>query len=378
MDGSLIVATHNVNNAEGMFSVFNYGVPTANLTFTAPSSGGTSYPFGAVGYCYEPLSGCYPGGEGNSNDLFMWNADTPRTAVEAGPGRLFAFQLPIWNPFNITEPKVFILGNTTMFQSPNPPVFANKCYSMYMSVTRSEIRYWSSTGKPRDYFDKGATVTFAWERGYPRFIGAAVPPTLSSNPTQPFVYGPSAAAQLFRMSFDFSDVKNVTTPNSLTNKVLLSPDEKYVYYANSGFLYQLDASSLKTIWNVTIGTGAGIFGEIAQSIDGAFIYIPNAHGKIYSIQVKSQPIVPTTSPTVTSDVIVESEAPISAPIPAPTSPKVPAPVKPSGRTPTVKPTSVPVSKPIVIPTNATVSGTCSIPLFPLLGIVVFTTMVAFA
>lgn len=363
-DGSIIVTTYNHDDVQGYFAVFNYGVPEANLTFAAPttksdSGMNSSYPFGSVGYCYEPMSGCYLGGENNKNDLFMWSADTPSTAMEAGFGRLFAFQVPIWNPWNITKPKVAILGNSTMFQTLNPPVFANKCYSMYMATTRSEIRYWSSTGKPRDYFDKPSTKSFEWGRGSPRFIAASAPPTLSSDPVKPVIYGPSAAAQLYRMSYDLSDVKNVTTPSPLTNKVLLSPDDLYVYYSNSGSLFQLDATNLKMMWNVTVGDGAAVFGEIAQSIDGAYIYIANSFGSLFAIQVKKSSLpaestAPTASPTETSDVATETAAPTTPAIEprssgAPASPSDQAPMggppADTAAKPSLNPSLAPIRKP---------------------------------
>jgi hypothetical protein len=330
-DGSVLAVTHNVDGATGYFSVFMFGTPTANLTYTAPSTGNSSAPFGAVGFCYNPLSGSYVGGEGNTNDLFMWGTDTPKLATEGGTGQMFAFQMPMYNAFNMTEPDVVVVNNLTAFETPNPPVFANNCYSMYIAASKSEIRYWVSTGIPRDYFDKGADQTVGFERGSVRWAAAAVPPTLSSNPTQPFLYGPSAASELYRMLYDLSEETPTTilTQSPLTNKVILSIDELYLYFANSGALHQLEASSLDTVWNVTVGTGANVYGEIAQSRDGTYIYVPDTQGMLYAYQVKTPIEIDSAAPSASpSETVIaeESDSP-TAGSPASAS-DVPSPEKP--------------------------------------------------
>jgi hypothetical protein len=337
-DGSSIMTTHTVSG-KGHFSVFNYpdagDTVKVNFTYTIPAKVG-SLPFGAVGYFHSPTEGNFPEGVGNTNDLFMWSAATPANATTVGDGQLFAFQKPMVNPLaiNATELSVTLVGNGTQFQAPNAPVFSNGGYLMYISAMQSTLRYWAGSGFPRDQFDRGSKASKGFERGLPKYIAARAPPTVDSDPTAPRVYGPSAFSEIFGCSTDISDCIQAATPAPLSNKVLVSPDKKYVYYGVGDALTQVLGSSLAKVWNVTLGTGMNtkIEGEIAQSVSGRVIYVPVTAGVLYAYQVMANSTAPTSPPLEASD--MPSENPSLPPTtelnaPTPSAPvKAPSPVKP--------------------------------------------------
>jgi hypothetical protein len=297
-DGSIVLATHNEDAEKGHFSVFNYGASTVNYTLAARSTGNSSYPFSAVGYYYSPIEGNYPEGAGNPNDLFMWVADVPGSATEAGNGQMFAFQLPVVLPFNSTPISAYPVGNQTTFQSPNPPVFAGQGYIMYQANTKSEMRYWQGDGLPRNFFAATANENIGFSRGLPRFAAPGAPPTLSSNPLTPNVYGPTASNEIFMMPYDFSTsmITNISSP--LTNKVLISPDDLYLYYGTKdASLVQLDATTLQIKWNVT--TLGPVQGEMAQSRDGVYVYVADSAGWLTAFQVKEKSTVESVFPSAT-------------------------------------------------------------------------------
>jgi hypothetical protein len=88
-------------------------------------------------------------------------------------------------------------------------------------------------GLGRRGFGTNGLKTVAFERGDPVRAAAAAPPTLSSDPLMPFVVGPTAANQLFRLSHDFKEDTRATTvytPLPVQNRVLISRDDSRVYY----------------------------------------------------------------------------------------------------------------------------------------------------
>jgi hypothetical protein len=314
-NGRYVMTTHNVGGAKGFFSVFDTQSATdAVFSYDFPD---VEAPFGAVGYFWDPVAGYYDGGENNGNDIFIWGLDAS-PSVNATVGQIFAFQPPVGSfPFNVST-----VGGERDFVSPNPPIITNEGFSMYWAVSRSQQRCWvGEQGLGRRDFGTNGVNTVGFARGEPSGAAAAAPPTLSSDPTMPFVVGPTAANELFRMSFDFSE--DTAAPTLLTslpvqNRVLISRDDARVYYttpAPDGNLYSIDASSLQQIWNISIA--AGVVGEIALSLNGDRIYVADALGGVTAFIVADAPPI-TLAPTVSP--INQTAPPVPGTFsPAPTS-----------------------------------------------------------
>jgi Bacterial Ig domain len=200
-------------------------------------------------------------------------------------GQVFAFQLPVGS----VDFKVTTVGGERDFVSPNPPIITNKGFSMYWSVSGSELRSWVGVqgSENWDFNTDGAeTAFFDW--GDPAWAAAAAPPTLSSDPLTPFVVGPTAANQLFRSYYDSSNSETTTIYTSLPvqNRVLISRDDLRVYYttpAPDGNLYSIDSSSLLPYWNISIS--AVVVGEIAISLNGDKVYVADALGGVTAFVV---------------------------------------------------------------------------------------------
>jgi outer membrane protein assembly factor BamB len=327
-NGRYVMTTHNVGGAKGFFSVFDVQSPfEAVFSYDFPD---VEAPFGPVGYFWDPLAGYYDGGENNGNDIFVWGLASP--SVNGTFGQVFAFQLPVEN----MDFKVALVGGERDFFSPNPPIITNEGFSMYWSVSRSEQRCWvGGQGLGRRNFGTDGVNTIGFERGQPAQAAAAAPLTLSSYPTMPFVVGPTAANQLVRLSFDFSEdaaAPTVRTALQVQNRVLISRDDSRVYYttpAPDGNLYSIDSTSLQQFWNVSIA--AGVVGEIALSLNGDTVYVADALGGVTAFVVAVAPpisLAPTVSPiNQTAPPVSEtfSPAPISiggapAPVAAPSLP----------------------------------------------------------
>jgi hypothetical protein len=326
-DGTEIMTTHNVDGQTGSFTVFNTA-DTTNPAFTYSSA---DSPFGAVGYFHNPVQGYFEGGEGNTNDVFMWMYNTAGSTDTVGDGQMFAYQKPLSSGNATLE--VNLVGGTRDYQSPNPPIFTNQGLSMYWAVTAASQRCWIGDGLARNNFDGNHAESQGFDRGDPRYIASRAPPTLSSDPAQPVVYGPGAAAQVWRMNFDFSERTEIATTAVVSAKVVISPDEQYVYYATQdGNLYQLDADDLTESWTQIVGDGVtptSIAGEMAQHPTGGWIYLADTVGEIRAYQVANAaptapvtptfpplpvndtapPVVPTTSPPSTVPVEMNATVP---------------------------------------------------------------------
>jgi hypothetical protein len=367
-NGRYVMTTHNVGGAKGFFSVFDTQSATdAVFSYDFPD---VEAPFGAVGYFWDPLAGYYDGGENNGNDIFIWGLDSS-PSVNATVGQVFAFQPPVGSfPFNVTT-----VGGERDFVSPNPPIITNEGFSMYWSVSRSQERCWvGEQGLGRRDFGTDGVNTVGFGRGDPARAAAAAPPTLSSDPAMPFVVGPTAANELFRMSFDFSE--DTSAPTLLTslpvqNRVLISRDDSRVYYttpAPDGNLYSIDSSSLQQFWNISIP--AGVVGESALRLNGDTVYVADALGGVSAFVVADAPpitLAPTVSPINQTAPPVPgtfSPAPSSlgggggngtAPEPATTPPvAVAAPSLPPGNVSAASPapSASPVPTMTIVPTEA--------------------------
>lgn len=130
--------TYNVDESVGYFSILDTNdlVDDEPLGAKHTQSNDTS-PFSPIGVAHKPAEGYYDGGEGNTNDLFVWAFDTKGTATSAGDGQMFAYQMPTSPDLDGTfSMEYFLLGNTNTFQASLAPEFTNFGRSMYWAVSR--------------------------------------------------------------------------------------------------------------------------------------------------------------------------------------------------------------------------------------------------
>jgi len=135
-------------------------------------------------------------------------------------GQMYAFQLPI-----LASDLLFVtpVGPANRsFQSGLAPVLANG--GLNWSVARSEIRCWAGTEDlVRRSFDQGALANVGYARGNPSLSTASAQPIVTAG-SDPMIYGPGAANQIFRLNADCSDATDVYTftdsATVLTNKIL--------------------------------------------------------------------------------------------------------------------------------------------------------------
>lgn len=318
-----------------MFEISEPGTPL--LSYSHPTI--TDEPFGAVGAYWSPSEGNYPGGELNTNDIFIWSFDTNLNLNNGtvGTGQVFVFQMPT-NPMSANN--VTVLDGTFDFQAKLPPVLTDNGLSMYWSVSRSNVFAWKGDGSNRLDFTTNGIGNADFERGVVKSASAMAPPTLSNaNGTEGFVVGPTASTQIFRLDRNFSDLPGtvITTAAVVSSRLLVSPDDMFVYYATpppDSSLYQLDSTTLAEVWKVTLTNG--VVGDIAMSKNGASIIVADITGTVTSFVVATAGPTPPPAPVAVS-------APVSAPV--------------AGGTPSPSLTMVPTTTPVPTMTMPPVDGT---------------------
>jgi hypothetical protein len=385
-DGEYIITTYN-NGVQGFFSIFEISQPSTPLyTYKHPTI--VDEPFGAVGYYWSPVEGNYPEGALNTNDIFIWNFDTNlvKTNGTVGTGLVFVFQMPT-NP--MTALNVTIVGDVRDFQAKLPPIITDNGLSMYWSVTRSRTYAWMGDGTNRLDFGTNGIENVGFTRGSEsKAASADAPPTLShANGTEGFVVGPTANTEIFRLNRNFSDTPGVviTTPTVISSRLLVSPDDMFVYYATQSpdnSLYQVESTALTQVWVLPLA--AGIEGDIAMSKNGASIIVADSAGAVTSF------IVATAGPTA-PPVAAPMSAPVGTPVPGgtptttpPSSTMVPSEVTspvpsvtpPTGGSTPTAPLSRPVAAPVRPPSSPTASGAVSQFLFSKVSATILATVMA--
>jgi hypothetical protein len=303
-NGQYILATHNVDGAQGFFSVFDISFPSAPF-FSYSSTTVLNEPFGAIGYYWSPIEGNFPGGELNTNDVFIWSFNTNlnlNNGTVGTPG-VFAFQLPT-NP--MAPPNVTLVVGDRDYQSKLPPILTDGGLSMYWSLSRSRVYAWVGDGSGRLDFTTNGIANVFYDRGVPPSSAADAPPTLSNaNGTAGFIVGPTASNQIFRLDRNFSDTPGTTVPTAavITSRLLVSPDDMFVYYASpapDSTLYQLDSTTLATVWALPLS--GGISGDIAMTINGARVIVADISGAVTAFTVATaEPETPIAAPAPTPD-----------------------------------------------------------------------------
>lgn len=304
--GSHILVTHNQDRLNGYLSIFFLGNFSAGEPLGPVFSGiyqdvlddGTviQKPFSPIGYFHNPAEGYYTGGEDNRNDMFLFCWDTPRGAATVGEndGRIFAVQFPKDYAYDGNGLTFFPLGNTTDFQSPNPPVLSNAGRSYYWAVTKSSQDVVVGVeGLDRFRFDRNRrTNRVGFERAefpFPAYAAARTPPTLSSDPNEPAVFG-VGFTQIWRMNYNYSETSRIIQPTTdiVSARVLLSPQEDSLWYATQAFattgrLHMLSADTLEEVWSVTIN--GGVDGDMVMSLGGTVLYLATPSGELFAFQV---------------------------------------------------------------------------------------------
>jgi hypothetical protein len=390
-DGDYIITTYN-NGAQGFFSIFEISQPSTPLfTYSHPTV--VDEPFGAVGYYWSPIEGNYPEGQLNTNDVFIWSFDTNINLNNGtvGTGQVFAFQMPT-NP--MTSLNVTLVEGSRPFQSKLPPILTDNGLSMYWSTSRSRTYAWVGDGSGRTDFTTNGVAVAEFTRGSPFSDEADAPPTLSNaNGTAGFVVGPSASSEIFRLDRNFSDLPGVViaTPTVISSRLLVSPEDSFVYYATlspDNSLYQVDSTTLTQVWKVPLA--AGVEGDIAMSKNGASIIVADSAGAVTSF------IVATAGPTA-PPVAAPASAPVGTPVPGGTPTtlppsdletmgpsdrvsKTPSATPPTGDTTPSAPLSGPVAAPVrrpsspTAPTASTASSGVSQFLFSMMSATILATM----
>jgi hypothetical protein len=298
-----VLATHNVDGAKGYFSVYPFSTPTTSvLTFEHPII--DNEPFGAVGYYWSPVEGNFPGGELNTNDVFIWSFDTNLKLTNdssVGTSQVFGFQFPT-NPLS-TLNVTFINGDRD-YQAKTAPVITDDGLSMYWSVSRSKVYGWIGDGSGRTDFTTNGVNNFAFTRNTMPFSASALTQPSLSNSTGPdgFVVGTSAANEIWVTDRNFTNAPTVvTTAAVVSTRLLVSPDDMFVYFATpspDSSLYQVSSTGLTEVWKLSLS--GGIVGDIAQTLNGARIIVADTAGTVtaFSVATADEALMPISAPPV--------------------------------------------------------------------------------
>lgn len=283
-DGRYIYLTHNVDGKVGYFSMLD----TTQLSgddALAPmyQNYNDTNPFSPIGIFHNPAEGYYDGGQDNTNDMLVWKFDTREGAIYVGQGQMFGFQMPVDDNSPIGY---FLLGGSQNFQASTPPQLTNYGRSMYWALTRALQSAWvGAEGSNKGRFNRGRTQSIGYTRGSPFIISSRAPPSFSSSPTEPTVYGPGASTELWRADYQYESSQTVETSGVISSKVLVSPDDRVIYYADqNGVVAQLNAETLETGWQLE-DFDASYEGENALSADGSTLFIGDASGSITAYEV---------------------------------------------------------------------------------------------
>lgn len=272
-DGSHVVVTSNLNQT-GYFSVLyldgavadpadpNQLLPLAPM-FRYKSSHmqfNATTPFSDVGFFHSPSEGFYESpnnvGQGNANDIFVWMTDTNKKVLGsngdpiAGEAVLYFFQFPQgYQPgSNASTIGVTTAGDNVQrpYQSNTRPILTNAGESMYWAMSRGEVRTWLNRE-----FSRGHSNMTSLGRGDPAYIGPRAPPTLSSDPVQPMVFGVGSTNLVWKSNFDLGNLITVATDNTVSSRIAITPDDMYVFYGtHSGELFQASTTNLSVRWGV--------------------------------------------------------------------------------------------------------------------------------
>jgi DNA-binding beta-propeller fold protein YncE len=94
-------------------------------------------------------------------------------------------------------------------------------------------------------------------------------------------------------------------PIKFSSRLLVSPDDMFVYYASpapDSTLYQLDSTTMATVWALPLS--GEISGDIAMTVNGARVIVADNSGAVTAFTVATaEPETPIAAPAPTTDTI---------------------------------------------------------------------------
>ena len=320
-DGQYVFLTHNSNSSTvGHFTILdgnNSGAIFHNET-------NSTSPFAPLGIFHSPDEGYYDGGQSNTNDILVWSVQPKPNDTSVGPGATFVFQFPRGFPAvaGVSVGSALLGTDVKNFQAITRPVITNRGRSMYWGVTRSQMRAWvGEAGQTRYWFNRPTTAQASLSRGSPPMQAVFAPVALTSDISQPVIFGGSASTEFARLNYNFSDVLVVKTTSLVKTEARVSPDDSVVYYVEyNGILHQASTADLMDTWVYDLKIP--IEGEFALKTDGTTLYIADVTGYITAFRVADTPTEapsksPSRGPTLAPSA-TPSRAPENAPSPRPT------------------------------------------------------------
>lgn len=325
-DGKYVFLTHNANfETVGFFTILS--TDDAGAEFYSSSNQTT--PFAPPGIFHKPYEGYYDydNGRNNSNDLIMWSMQPKPEDTTIGDGQLFAFQFPVSTTSGNSTIGYFLMGEEPRsFQTITAPTITNQGLSSYWSTSRSNFYGWyGSTTNPRGRFNRGPQAVAGFTRndvfaGQPVFASPAVSNGIVTPPTEPVIFGGTAATEFVRLNYNFSEQVVVNTNSLIKAEARVDPYDRVVYFVEeAGTIHQVDFDTIQDLW--VYNASNTVEGEMALNPKGSILYVADSSGLVTALQVSNLPI--TTAPTAAPTANITSEAPTALPIvggetPAPT------------------------------------------------------------
>ena len=302
------------------------------LLYTAQSptyEAGNDDAFSPLGIAHNPTKGNYDGGEGNTNDLLLWGADSSQGS---GPRHTFAFQLPSNFREGSRNTRMFeiIPMQEVIWSTSTAPALSNDGRRLYFVSSSRSAHGWASTS-----FDSDPT----WEKDV-NVIGS-VSPILSGTT---LIVATNSAIQALNSSTGSMKWRDRGIGSQVLSRPAVSRDGERVYFAESlGTIYSSDIATGRQYWALEVD--GYVVADLALSMDGTTLYVVTSDGGVSGIRVAEDDGRPTTRPTrrptrmePTSNKLTPS--PSKRPNPNTPSP-TPAPV--------AKPTPAPKARPTLVP-----------------------------
>jgi hypothetical protein len=351
-NGDYVFLTHNSElGTVGHFTVLQVTDGGNGRPFYSQQN--ETSPFSPPGMFHRPVEGYYDGENGfeNTNDIIAWSFTPKPDDTALGEGAMFGFQFPVGFADDAAGLFYLLLGTESRnFQTITPPVFTNEGRSMYVSRSQGGFSAWvGEEGFARYFFSRNTRFNTGFDRGDPPVQAIFAPPALSSNTSEPVMFGGTASELFVRTDFALTELTaiEVVTTSIVKTKAIVAPADDFVYYIESGggtggIIHQANFDDLTDRW--TFEHTADIEGDFALRSDGAVLYFAGVSGNVTALQLAEilSP-VPSESP---SDAPTFSAAPTMMPVdltPAPVQTIVvpettPAPTPAPSSTPS--PTSV--------------------------------------
>ena len=324
MDGS--------GDTVGHFSIAT-DADDGELLFTAQSptyEDGNDDAFSPLGIAHNPMQGNYDGGEGNTNDLLVWGADSPQGS---GSRHNFAFQLPANFRKGSRNTRIFgiIPLQGVNWPTSTAPALSNDGERLYFVSSSQSAHGWASTS-----FDSDPT----WETKI-NVLGS-VPPVLSEDGTTLFL-ATNSAIQALDSSTGSMEWRDRGIGSQVLSRPAVSQDSTRVFFAESlGMVYSSDVASGRQYW--TLEVDGNVVADLALSMDGTTLYVVTSDGGVSGIRVAEDDGRPTPRPTMRPTLM---EPTSSKPTPLPS--KRPSPNTPPTAAPVAKPTPAPKTRPTLAP-----------------------------